>query len=88
MVKRSGKGLVFSPIYLFSKRDLIPATACQLHSHTQPPKGTLPWTILSLQMFPLQGHTKNRYIHFPEKNAIMEVFLSVSEVISSLDGVG
>lgn len=33
------------------------------------------WTLPSLQMFPLRGHTNSWNICFPEKNAIMEVFL-------------
>lgn len=54
------------------------------HSHQE---GSLLWLLLSLQTFPLRGHTNSWYIHFPEINAIMEVFLSLSEVMSSTDGV-
>lgn len=36
---RGGKRLAFSPKHLLSERNLIPATGCQLHSHTQPPRG-------------------------------------------------
>ena len=36
---QGGKKLAFSPKHLFSKRNLIPATRCQLYSQTQLARG-------------------------------------------------